>query len=68
MAWRVLQIFSTRANVEAVRLLLLLQLLKPGDQIFWLHLNMVTLNNVFIDIKSSLVFKILMDWFQVKLP
>ena len=29
-----LQIFSTRANVEAVRLLLLLQLLKPGDQIF----------------------------------
>ena len=58
MAWRVLQIFSTRANVEAVRLLLLLQLLKPGDQIFWLHPNMVTLNNVFIDIKSSLVFKI----------
>ena len=53
MAWRVLQIFSTRASVEAVRLLLLLQLLKHGDQIFWLQLNMVTLNNVFID---SLVF------------
>ena len=34
MAWRILQIFSTRANVEAARLLLLLQLLKPGDQIF----------------------------------